>query len=919
MQKIGSNTFQKRSWMGALVPLLFVSPAMAQNAEASVKALPDVQVKDAPLEYRQFEKVEITGSSIVRKEQTQALPVLSVTQEDIKRSGRQSVTDVIQSLPSMSNFVESAQFNTAVGGYSSGAIHGLTNGTLILINGRRLAPFGLQTIAGPERSAVSLNTIPLGDVERIEVLSDGASSLYGSDAIAGVINIILRSERKGFEISAQALSPFHDRGAGWTTQMGWGAGQLRRDGYSVLLSAEMSHQNALLGQDRPYASQAIIPFSHDGKNYKAYGVSDYLTLSTSPGSYYQASPSVKYANAFYQNGACAHGTVLYTPSTGPSHCRLNGYLDLGIYPEQDARRLRANTQIALEGGQTWFADVIYGETQESRATSLWPAVSLPVSKTANQADYQQALAAGLTPSKSTLYWRPDLSPLEIVRSEKNWQFSTGFWGETAGWDYRAVAYRSQAQAHRGGESVAAIGYTGLKEFTRTNLTTALNDANPLTAQLQSLRVAARDWESGKTELTALEVRGSRPIYEIEGKDVMLGVGLDFRNEETAYQKLIGIDAPESFRGKRRVMAAYTELMVPVTTDWDVNLGLRHDNYNDVGTTSNGKISSRWAVNSQWTLRGALGSGFRAPTVGQTQLLSSNFRWATSNYTNPCTAELVALAASLKNQQGQVGRCSKTAFDFYGNGNPDLQAEKSQQGSLGIAFMPHTNLRVSMDYWRVKIHDAIETVSDAVVLQNPNAHQGNFILNSSNNLAMYLPLTNIGEIVKSGIDLEAQWRTPSDWGRLGFHAQGTYMLNSKHSQATTSAYSSDLGRFNVDTGTVIPRFKSRMTASITQSEWTGSLSVNYVASYTDADINATNLETLKIETVSGRKVPSFTTWDATAHYAMTRQMDFRIAVLNIMNQEAPLSFAQTSKQIFGANTVNSNLWGRTIQIGMTVRF
>ncbi|WP_300711404.1 Plug domain-containing protein [Limnohabitans sp.] len=138
MQKIGSNTFQKRSWMGALVPLLFVSPAMAQNAEASVKALPDVQVKDAPLEYRQFEKVEITGSSIVRKEQTQALPVLSVTQEDIKRSGRQSVTDVIQSLPSMSNFVESAQFNTAVGGYSSGAIHGLTNGTLILINGRRL-------------------------------------------------------------------------------------------------------------------------------------------------------------------------------------------------------------------------------------------------------------------------------------------------------------------------------------------------------------------------------------------------------------------------------------------------------------------------------------------------------------------------------------------------------------------------------------------------------------------------------------------------------------------------------------------------------------------------------------------------------------------------------------------------------------
>lgn len=920
MKHSASHGLRKSPWMGVLVPFLLVSPpTMGQSAETSATVLPSVQVIDRPLEYRQFEKVEITGSSIVRKEQTQALPVLSITREDIRRSGRQSVTDVIQSLPSMSNFVEAGQFNTAAGGYSTGAIHGLTNGTLILVNGRRLVPFGLQTIAGPERSAVSLNTIPLGDVERIEVLSDGASSLYGSDAIAGVINIILRSERQGFEISAQARSPYQDKGAGWISQMAWGSGQLRRDGYSVLLSAEMSHQNALLGQDRPYASQAVIPFSHDGKNYKATGISDYLTLSTSPGSYYQASPSVKYANAFYQNGECVNGTVFYTPSSGPSHCRRNGYLSLGIYPEQEARRFRANTQIALEGGHTWFVDGLYGQTQESRPTTLWPAVTLAVSKTASQADYQQALAAGLTPSQSTLYWRPDLPSLEVARSEKNWQLSTGFSGELSGWDYRAVAYRAQAQASRSGESVVATSYTGLTEFTRANLTTALNDANPLTAQLRGLRGAFSDLESGKTELTALEVRGSRSIYEMDGKDVMLGLGLDWRNEETVYQKLADIDAPASFRGKRRVMAAYTELMVPVTTDWDINLSMRHDRYNDVGSTTNGKISSRWAINSQWALRGALGTGFRAPTPGQTQLLGSNFRWATSNYTNPCTAELVALAASLKNQQGQAGRCSKTAFDFYGNGNPDLQPEKSQQGSLGIAFMPHANLHVSMDYWRVKIHDAIASVSDAAVLQDPNAYKANYVLNGSNNLAMYLPLENVGQIQKSGIDLEAQWRIPTDWGRVGLLARATYMLNSKSRQTNTSVYSSDLGRFNVDTGVVIPRFKTRMTASLTRAEWTGSLSLNHVAGYTDADIKATNLDSLKLETVTGRQVPSFTTWDMTAQYAVNRQMDFRIAVINVLNQEAPLSFAQTSMQIFGANTMNSNLWGRIIQVGMTVRY
>lgn len=911
--------------LGVCLLLQPVTQVVAQTVHAEFGAAkgepvyPAVEINGQLLEYRQFEKVEITGSSIIRKEQTQALPVLSVTREDIQRSGKQSVTEVIQGLPSMSNFVEAAQFSTTRGGYSTGAIHGLTNGTLILVNGRRLAPFGLQTIAGTERSAVSLNTIPLADVERIEVLSDGASSLYGTDAIAGVINIILRSERRGFEISAQTHMADQNKGAGWTTQMGWGHGKLVRDGYSLLLSAEISHQDELFGKDRPYASQGVMPFSHEGKNYVAQGSADYIPLSTSPASYYQAS-GAKFANSFYKNNECKEGTVYYIPSAGNGHCRFNGYSTLGIYPKQDTQKMHANAQVLLDSGHKLFVDGIYGESKESRATILWPASgALRISTLSSSLDRQQVLAAGLIPAQTVAYWRPDLPPLESVRSEKNWQISGGMSGELDNWDYRSVIYHAEAKAQRGGQNILIADYSKLSAFTGSNRAKPLDDANPLTPQLRGLVKEPYIWEIGKTQLTVVELRGSRPIYEMNGKDVLLGAGFEWRSEATAYEKLLDIDAPASFQGKRRIVAGYTELSIPVTFDWDVNLALRHDVYNDVGATTNGKISSRWAINPRWALRGAWGTGFRAPTVGQLQRVDSNFRWAQTLFTNPCTADLVAIAAALKNSQGQTGQCVKSVMDIFGNGNPDLKPEKSKQESLGLAFTPNSNLRLSMDYWRVNIGNAIMPVSDEAAISNSENYKTNFVLNANRVLSLYLPLENIGQTIKSGIDLEAQWRVPTDWGRWSIIAQGTYMLNSKQKKSNQIIYSTDLGQYSVETGTVIPRFKSRVMTSLSTKNLTNSVVMNYVSGYTDMDIKAINLNTMKVETVSGRKVPAYVTWDLVSSYAINKGFEVQLAIFNLLNAKAPLSFAQTSTQVFGANTINSQLWGRTLQLAATWRF
>ena len=235
--------------LGVVGCLAFLGTTQAQTTPepAIGKEYPTVTVQDKPLEYRQFEKVEITGSSIIRKEQTLALPVQVITRDDIRRSGSNHIADVLHSVPGMSMVVNSAAMGSSIGGYTTASLRSLPAGTLLLLNGKRLSTYGRQTMVDVERPSVDINTIPLSAIEKIEILSDGASSLYGSDAIAGVINIITRSELKGMEIMAEKSASAQGGGSGEQVTLNAGTGNLRRDGFSLRLTAELQHRAALCG------------------------------------------------------------------------------------------------------------------------------------------------------------------------------------------------------------------------------------------------------------------------------------------------------------------------------------------------------------------------------------------------------------------------------------------------------------------------------------------------------------------------------------------------------------------------------------------------------------------------------------------------------------------------------------------------
>lgn len=902
------------------------SQAQQTSSEAPVVL---IEITDKAPAFRQFSNVEITGSSIVRKEQTQALPVQIITREDIRRSGLKTMSEVVQALPMMGNFAESSQLGMIAGGYSNAAIHGTPNGTLVLVDGLRLAPFGRATVTGPERSSVDLSTLPLADVDRIEILTDGASSLYGTDAIAGVVNIILRKERKGFEIAADAIRPQGGNGQSWVSSLSWGQGQLQRDGYSLMVTAELSRRQELSGRDRPYASEGHYAFETSGQRYESYGT--YYSIFTSPATLQQRATSTttsRFVNSYYQTGSCVGESLTFV---GQQACFRNAYRSLSLYPQEESQRLHAHGELALEGGHTVFADWLFGHTAAVQSNNWWPGTLSAYGLSSGTEAYNQAVAAGLDPANTRLLWMPDLPALRLASLRTNARMVLGARGEWQDWNYRSHLYLSQSRAELLGDTLGNLNYDtlGLSDggaWNNDHVLRPLDANNPLTAQLENLRGGLKKASSGTSQFYGVQTSGSRSLGEIHGKDVLLGLGLDWRTETSQFENFNPPELqvePPAFRARRQVRGIYGELQIPVTAAWEVNLGARTDHYSDVGSTTNAKVHSRWEMSPTWSMRGSMGSGFRAPTTAQTQSLASPFVWGYSNANLTCNAQQQTIATRLS----PSGSCVTGNPFVMGNGNPGLQPEKSTQLTWGMAFVPHRNLRMSADLWSVRIRDTIQTLSDITVLSDPQRYAANYALipagfantgAAPGTLALFLPLQNLGASEKTGIDLEAQWRQPGEWGRWSLNSQATYLLRSRSKASPDAEFSSDLGRFDGNSGTVSPRLRLRLMAGLTGEHTAGFLIVNHTSGYTDAAVSANNLANGNQETVV-RRVSAFTTWDFQLQHILNRQLELRAGLRNLFNTPAPLSFVATSTQAFGVNPMYSNVWGRTLGLGMTLRF
>ncbi|ALK90218.1 TonB-dependent receptor plug domain-containing protein [Limnohabitans sp. 63ED37-2] len=899
------------------------SPAWAQTSNPAPKTYPPVEVVDKPLEYRQFEKVEITGSSIVRKEQTQALPVQIITRDDIRRSGASSMVDVLHNLPAMSMWVNSTAMSTTIGGYTTASLRGLPAGTLLLLNGKRLAPYGRQTIIGVDRPSVDINTVPLSAIEKIEILSDGASSLYGSDAIAGVINIITRTEQKGVEIMAEKLGTSQGGGQGHQISLNAGKGNLNKDGYSLRLTAELFHRDALQASDRPQYAQGRYEVERDGQRYAIDG--SRVTSYATPGTFFESANAAtgsprKVFSLLHQDGQCPSG---YVPFLGQPSCQYNTYSALTLYPQQDSRKLLLSGEKWLGGTTTAYAEILHSRLEDSEmAAQGWRQLIYTLGKSPDSVGYQEALRAGMDPARTQFLWSPSLMHgLLRAYEQNNWRVATGLKGEWQGWDYKAELYKAQAHVVRRLEvtDFAGQGLVSGRVLTDPNMLRPLTPDNPLTATLNGLRNVWNTWDDSKTHTTVGHVRASRPLMEIQGKDVMLGAGLEWRREGTNYQYVSNTEQQPSFQAERDIQAAYLELQLPVTPQWDVTASTRWDRYSDLGTTHNNKLASRYDFENGWSARASWGTGFRAPSVAQLQNLTKLYAIGSTTFLNECGPDILTVLSNLNARQNRNVACERSLLQIYGTGNPDLKPELSTQKSLGLAYRPTRNFSVTADWWSVHMHDVISTLAGDIVYADPIKYSQFYLLDNNNKLAMQLPNYNIGQREKSGIDFDMRWRAPVDMGQLNLFVQGAYNLKSKDQSVPGEAYTSDLARYNSITDTITPRMRLRWIAGLTTATWSLHGVVNYTSGYDDRDRSGVNLTTLQSTPLTGFYVKSFTTLDLTATYQVNTNVSLRATMGNVLNRQAPQAFSATAAQVFGYNTRDHSLWGRTLGLALLAKF
>lgn len=904
-----------------IVALMLQSPMLwAQSELGGLKlsetesieiTYPNVNVTASAVPFRQFNKVEITGSSIIRKEQTRSLPVQIIGRTDILNSGKQNVAEFLQNLPVIFNAFSLPMLGAIRSGFSGGAIHGQQLGTLVLINGRRLSNYGRQNGIGVDNGGIDLNGLPLSAIDRIEILTDGASTTYGTDAQAGVINIITHSERPGVEISVDQRTPDGRVGKGSRVDLSVGKGRLVQDGYSWFIAADLQDQDELLGRDRPYAAAGRYRVSDGGKDYWVYGpamtaAQTSPTLATSTGA-----PFTRLWNADFQNGNCPAGKV---PALGQPACLLNTYSAKGLIPALRSQRLHAQGQLQLNENMLAYAEMGIKTETQTRTFNDWPQYSARIANTPGAVGYDLAVANGFDPAKGAwlLYNGSDLGPNPRVYELQTRRMVSGVRGLLNDWDFNAGLYYSDNVASFGDHRLAAYPNLGLTGGVLTNaaLLNPPAENTILMNQLQSMASQNRTVSNeGTNSHHGLDVRVSRSIGEVDGRDVLLALGTDWRMESSKFTQSSA--GTPSFSAQRSVWAQFAELQLPLPQGVEVLASLRNDHYSDFGNTTHGKLAAKWEASERLLFRGAWGTGFRAPALAQMQ---ETGKVLSSRAQTECNIYLKQVA----NELG--GTCpSSGLLNVFSQGTSQLKPELSQKLNLGMRFSPDRNQTLSVDYWQMDMRDKISNYS-RFILGDPLKYKSNFDLNAQGQLQVFAPMANLGRVESSGLDWSWSLRRPTDWGQVNMGVNGTWMLSSKYQQQADEPFVDDLNQFSAFTGYVVPKVRSVWHVALQQPNWLWRASVRHTTSY---DINtkfqAFRVDNDQAEFLNGYKVPAWWTLDLLAVHQWSRNTSFRVGIENALNRQAPFDISYSLSTNYGTNPMQANVWGRTLNMSMTHRF
>ncbi len=829
------------------------------------------------------QRVEITGSSIKRLANETALPVQTITRADIDKTGATTAAELLRNISaSTANIADGASITDSTGGQRglNGAnLRGLgVSSTLVLLNGRRLANF-----ASPgDNAGVDLNSIPAGAIQRVEVLKDGASAIYGTDAIGGVINFITRRDYQGADLSVYAAATQHGGAGKRTGTVSGGIGDVETTGYNVFGVLDFQKLDSLRStqrdfiQERPLAT--TVPFYLSSRPYP--GNIRLSGNSTTRGNQQAAINAAGYSfsgSPYNQRTVnltapgCNPPASVYASSFLSQACGYDYMSDTEIYPESSKVSFLGRGVLKLGAGTQAFAEVLKGQTKTTYVLS-------PVPTTVSGLTFSQ-LSVNLP--------RPiaNVGTVEVrVRAKEagnrsnevtsdNQRVVLGVNGTLGGdWDYSAAI----SQAVNRSVDRYVNGYFLFDRFAAGVAAGTINPFGPSSAAgqtlLQSIRV---DDEARKSrgEARGLDAKVTGSLGQLPGGALGVAVGGELRRESQQFtpsalllsnniagdRDSSGSSPPlQATDYSRNITSAYAELSAPFTKELEAQLALRFDRYQGIGNTFNPKAGLRWQPSKTVLVRGSAGTGFRAPSF-------SELYRPTVYGSSP--------AFIYDSVYGD--------FDQYPTikqANPNLKPEKSKQFSLGIVFEPLLGYSASVDYWNIRKTDVISDLNAKTVLADPTKYAAYITRDSTDYPTVLLKNENQGQLRTSGLDVELAVRgMNSPVGQFAAVLNGTYIIDYRRQFGPQEPLVSNLGRFLNDQ--VIQRWRHRLALDWSLGDVAASLGNTYYAAYTDDNY---------LPSVTPGRVKAYSLWDLSASWKVNASLQLRMGVQNLLDTAPPFS-------------------------------
>ncbi len=896
-----------------------------------------------------IDEIFVTGTRIQGLDLSGAVQAYQLDREDIEQSGAENLGQLMQDLTLSGGGTGSFSTSTAGPlssdtpvGASGVSLRGLgTSSTLTLINGRRAT---ISSFARGQESFIDVNSIPFAAIERVEILPNGASAIYGADAVAGVVNYVLRKDYEGFEVTAS----YGDSTRGtdesrYNLNAIAGAGN---DRHHVMAVVDYYTRQPLFEREREISRESVRP-SQQGF-YPSFNDLFFMFFDQTE------EP---------QDGGCPADDFGF--GNFGEFCEVNTNAYVSVLDDYESIGGLLTYRFEVNDDVTWFNEVIYQQTEANGTGSPANFSRAPVDPENPfwPQDLIDDIVAEGVPGGATAFsdyfgfpifaWGKLPEPRAVEVESETLRLVSGLEVELAsGWSLEgAVTYGRNESTQRGisglviseafynaslgnlctdgttvnrwdvdlvRPSASFVGET-CEDSGRTTLW--YNPFGGQTSQLPGIdeAIRTRAERNGESDMWMLDFSASGELLEWNGRAIQSALGVEWRTEEVkdtpSGVAVAGTFNPEPILGfsstsadaSRDQWALFAELYVPITDNLDAQVAGRYDDYDGFGGDFNPKVSLRYNPVQSLILRANYSTSFRAPSlaqVGAGTLLSS--------YTVDCAATPEACDGD-PTESGEALLSEDVA-------NDDLEPEEADTWGVGAVFEPTDTLTLTLDYWDISYENIIGVDEDDFIRR---ALAGEFPVVGEGELPTGRPglevaggfvidahfqLTNLGFQDVRGVDFTYTQDFAIGPGSLVLTADATYLLEFERQSSPASPIVDEAGEFRY------PELLVNARARYREGSWSAALGLRHTDGYRD-DPTPRILAAVGLPADAVVNVPSWTVWDFDISYDFTEKSYLRLNIRNMFDRDPPLVLGTAAN----VDQLNHDSMGRFITLRYTHGF